>query len=716
MAKLPKFEDLEELPSFDTLEEVGAAPAATNIPDADYDDLPYKEYGFLEGMGGGALQGASFGFADEIEAALRSGAMSGEDYERALEKSRAQYKQVTEQQPVADLIGNILGGVGTAAAMGPLGLAGQAAKGASLAKKVGSMAKAGAVGGALYGAGTSEDSDDLVEDVMEGAAGGAVAGAGMQVLGSGAKKVAGNFYDLLKNNSYIGDTVKTFQKTFSKRTDLVDDLTKLDEKSISFVDDFIGELQGIRKQTGQDMGAAYVKALDKSGKTIDTDELYTKLKSRLDELSPDDPEQAKVLKSVKGFLSEIVDLDKRNLKVIKDVGKRTPQEKGETALARQVAQARTKLGMEETGDLSVDQLNILRSRMKEMGYSNKAINEAVAGAGKFTPEKVTDVKTGLPVLRTEAPAGITDEGELTFRTLTKALDPEYTPIKFREGEVLTKELGGDEVSQLMADINRKMTQASPQERRMYGQILEDVKKQVRGTVDDPAALSEIDEATAKFKDIAEAQKALGLDMLATPRKAFTAADQKAMDAERQQLLRKISNFDQPASARLAETSTVKEKAIPALKRYNESLGRDVEDVMQEMSEDARLAANLGLESQIGGSRETLYASPKAFMMRGSAALGKTARDVADASKNVGEFARKLTGMSSDDMSALASRMEQSGNRVENRYGQMLREAVTAPQVKRKAILFSLLQNKDFRDAVSSWTPLHVQNDETEGEY
>ena len=87
-----------------------------------------------------------------------------------------------------------------------------------------------------------------------------------------------------------------------------------------------------------------------------------------------------------------------------------------------------------------------------------------------------------------------------------------------------------------------------------------------------------------------------------------------------------------------------------------------------------------------------------------------------ASKNVGEFARKLTGMSSDDMSALASRMEQSGNRVENRYGQMLREAVTAPQVKRKAILFSLLQNKDFRDAVSSWTPLHVQNDETEGEY
>ena len=91
------------------------------------------------------------------------------------------------------------------------------------------------------------------------------------------------------------------------------------------------------------MGAAYVKALDKSGKTIDTDELYTKLKSRLDELSPDDPEQAKVLKSVKGFLSEIVDLDKRNLKVIKDVGKRTPQEKGETALARQVAQARTKL-------------------------------------------------------------------------------------------------------------------------------------------------------------------------------------------------------------------------------------------------------------------------------------------------------------------------------------------------------------------------------------
>ena len=47
-----------------------------------------------------AAQGLTFGFADELEAVLRSGRISGADYERISDQLRAQQGQFAQEQPV----------------------------------------------------------------------------------------------------------------------------------------------------------------------------------------------------------------------------------------------------------------------------------------------------------------------------------------------------------------------------------------------------------------------------------------------------------------------------------------------------------------------------------------------------------------------------------------------------------------------------------------
>ena len=47
-----------------------------------------------------AAQGLTFGFADELEAALRSGKISGADYEKIRNQLRAQQAQFAQEQPL----------------------------------------------------------------------------------------------------------------------------------------------------------------------------------------------------------------------------------------------------------------------------------------------------------------------------------------------------------------------------------------------------------------------------------------------------------------------------------------------------------------------------------------------------------------------------------------------------------------------------------------
>lgn len=122
----------------------------------------------------------TFGFSDEIGGALKS-AFSEKTYEQERDAIRESDRRAKEASPLAFGLGDILGGVATAAipVAGALGAAGRVAgTGAKLVSGAGRAAALGAVEGAAQGTGYSEKSDlaGILGDAATGAAVGGVVG------------------------------------------------------------------------------------------------------------------------------------------------------------------------------------------------------------------------------------------------------------------------------------------------------------------------------------------------------------------------------------------------------------------------------------------------------------------------------------------------------------------------------------------------------------
>jgi hypothetical protein len=139
--------------------------------------MPYS--GIAEGVRSIA-QGATFGFADELEAALRSGAISGQEYERIRNKLREQQKQYGYDYPgistATELTGAIAAPLGGFKALGRFAPAIQEAiTGTTTTGRIARGAGTGATTGALTGAGTAEQ-DIGRQTIASGVAGGVLGG------------------------------------------------------------------------------------------------------------------------------------------------------------------------------------------------------------------------------------------------------------------------------------------------------------------------------------------------------------------------------------------------------------------------------------------------------------------------------------------------------------------------------------------------------------
>ena len=156
------------------------------------------------GIGRSMLQGLTFGFADEAEAAMRARATSGPRYEQELARVRAGIKQYEEQYPVRAFAGEATGsllptvaGIFAAPFTGGASTAATAASAARIPGLASMMARGagtGAATGALTGAGTAQGG---LEDRVLGATLGGVTGVGLgattpvvtSAIGSGARRV-----------------------------------------------------------------------------------------------------------------------------------------------------------------------------------------------------------------------------------------------------------------------------------------------------------------------------------------------------------------------------------------------------------------------------------------------------------------------------------------------------------------------------------------------
>ena len=163
--------------------------------------VPYS--GFAEGARSIA-QGATFGFADELEAALRSGSISGPQYERIRNQLREQQKQFGYDYPITSTATEVGGAL--AAPLAGFKLLGRAAPavqeavtGTTTLGQIGRGTAMGATTGALTGAGTAEK-DVGMQSTMGGVIGG-VLGGGLPI---GVKYATGAIKNILIASG-IGD-------------------------------------------------------------------------------------------------------------------------------------------------------------------------------------------------------------------------------------------------------------------------------------------------------------------------------------------------------------------------------------------------------------------------------------------------------------------------------------------------------------------------------
>lgn len=133
------------------------------------------------GFGRSVLQGLSFNFADEIEAALRSGSLSNKEYENQLARVRAGIKEYEQQYPGRAFAGEMIGGLApTAAALIAAPFTGGATAPAAIAGATRIAAKVPTLGGiALRGAGYGGASGTV------SGAGGAEGGLEKRLAGAG---------------------------------------------------------------------------------------------------------------------------------------------------------------------------------------------------------------------------------------------------------------------------------------------------------------------------------------------------------------------------------------------------------------------------------------------------------------------------------------------------------------------------------------------------
>ena len=134
----------------------------------------------------GAVQGAAFGWADEVEAAWKAKAISGPKYEKQVGEVRSKYDAAQKAHPGAYLAGEIGGGIATAILPG-MGVF-QVAKGAGLAKSLATAGAAGITFGSIEGAGRSTEKElqGILKDAATGAAIGGAASIGLTAIGKGA--------------------------------------------------------------------------------------------------------------------------------------------------------------------------------------------------------------------------------------------------------------------------------------------------------------------------------------------------------------------------------------------------------------------------------------------------------------------------------------------------------------------------------------------------
>ncbi len=270
----------------------------------------------------GAAQGATMGYADELEGALKGAydvtfgdsklGQIAERYRANRDTARGRYEKARQDNPGSYLAGEVAGGVGTAFLPG-FGWA-NAVKGASTAAKIGTAAKVGAVAG--LGQSTADITKGQLgkaaEDTATGAAIGGVTQGVLSGIGAGLKHLTPTNAARKMSNVFL-NTPEEITETYIKNPEGVLSAPKRFELAGQY-DDVIAKLKGEVQEGSQ----ASRNILTQEAQTVKGAEIASILNSKADDIAAraegimDDPETLaayKWLKDRAGMYAEKGDAD-----------------------------------------------------------------------------------------------------------------------------------------------------------------------------------------------------------------------------------------------------------------------------------------------------------------------------------------------------------------------------------------------------------------------
>lgn len=212
-------------------------------------------------LGVGAAQGATFNLSDEILAGLKSAydvastEKTTEDlsklYDEYVKMERERVKLAEERSPVASMVGNIGGAIGTGALTGGASLG---AKGVSLLPKIATLAGLGAAEGGLAAYGADQD-------ILQGAKLGGLLGGGIGGISAGlgaAKKGLGKIAEKAAEKSDLARAIKFGAETGESLTKQLKE--NIAPKSKETAESFIESLVKPLKKTGAELSEEYKKS------------------------------------------------------------------------------------------------------------------------------------------------------------------------------------------------------------------------------------------------------------------------------------------------------------------------------------------------------------------------------------------------------------------------------------------------------------------------
>lgn len=271
----------------------------------------------------GAAQGATFGFADELQGGLGAAkdVLTGDAtldkvmdaYRKNRDSAREQYKQSEDRSPTASFVGNLAGGIAPALLSGGTAAAPEAA---TLLTRLLNAGRVGGSAGAIMGLGNSEaditkgELGKAIDDTGEGLVGGALTGGLVQggiegVKGAvGAVKAAGNMLsktDLAKKFELARKYGKEGVKIFDR-----EGLSQAQEGVEKAATDLGMQAKKVNADAGTELGNIK-KGLRESGKTLNIDEEIKTVQNAIKLLEKsDNPDAGKDVQKLQAYLDNLL--------------------------------------------------------------------------------------------------------------------------------------------------------------------------------------------------------------------------------------------------------------------------------------------------------------------------------------------------------------------------------------------------------------------------